>query len=452
MFRNGRFFYCALALLVLSSGCVRYIESRQEISKRLDLDPAKKRAGMLGFYRYEQEQRMRLDMLVKERNEISLSGTGTDYKIGPGDEIKLTVKNLEEVSKEYTVSSEGTIKIPFIGVVDLLGLSEAEASRMVSSLVTGFVVDPLVDVEVSKYASNVVWVLDNSSRGTTIDGARTANQNAFPLKRRDYTLMDLLLDLRNTSYFDSGIIHFYPAVGSNALSNPIERKDTADVKQSLMDRFDTFSTASWNPSKKVPKSCTGNEYDEGGKIRVKACYPYLNPVTEEEIRAKYEPGSKIEIDVEELFGGATKSPLKIILKAGDLVYIPPPPIIQLYGEVKAPGSFVAGSATGSGGGSGNVLKPTLLSSLSAARGLTYAADIGNVEIYREIHFGNKAILGLDLEKVVFLAGQDVKLRDGDIVLIPSKHGRFYEDTTIDGINSLAGSILNVDDASNVGSN
>jgi hypothetical protein len=74
------------------------------------------------------------------------------------------------------------------------------------------------------------------------------------------------------------------------------------------------------------------------------------------------------------------------------------------------------------------------------------------EIYREIQLANKTILGLDLEKVVFLAGQDVRLRDGDIILVPSKHGRFYESTIINAINSFAGSVTNIDNTNNVFTN
>lgn len=436
-------------LLVVTSatiGCVRYVDSRKDLVSEYGFDPATNRVGIEGFYRYEQEQKKRLELLIQERELATALSTSNDYKIGPGDEIKLSIKNFDEVSKVYTVSTSGTIRLPFIGTVEVQDLSEDEAAQMISKLVTEYVVSPMVDVELTKYASNVVWVLDNSSR--TGNFYETKLQNAFPIKRQGYSLIDLLIELQNTSYFDSGIIYLYPGAAGNAQGNlsltPIEKE-----AQDLAARFTKFSPNNWSPPVEI-KDCDGSEYIKDGiNYRAKACFPYENKVTTDEIVAKYDPRSRIEIDVEELFGAATQKPLRIPLMPGDLVYIPQPPTIQIYGEVRNRGTFMAGNGQ-STGAYGNQIKPSLLSLIAAANGLTYAADINDVQVYREIQFGNKAILSLNLEKVILLAGQDLKLKDGDIVFIPSAHGRFYEEHTINAINNLTGSIQNVDGLREVG--
>ena len=103
-------------------------------------------------------------------------------------------------------------------------------------------------------------------------------------------------------------------------------------------------------------------------------------------------------------------------------------------------------------GTGASLKPYLLSAIIAARGLTYSADIHGVEIFRELEFGNKVVLSVDLAEVVLRGGQDIKLRDGDIIWVPSKKGRFYEEHTINAINGIVGAARNIDEASNLPTN
>ena len=166
----------ALNLIALTS-CVRYVESREALAKRYDVDPAANRIGIDGFYRYELEQRKRLELLIEDREVQARIDTISSYRIGPGDQVKIRVKNFDEVSKNYTVASDGYIRLPFVGLVEIQGLSEAEAADTLSQLLTQYVNAPLVDVELTKYTSNVVWVLDNSARGRSL--TETANQNAY---------------------------------------------------------------------------------------------------------------------------------------------------------------------------------------------------------------------------------------------------------------------------------
>ena len=94
---------------------------------------------------------------------------------------------------------------------------------------------------------------------------------------------------------------------------------------------------------------------------------------------------------------------------------------------------------GSGQGtSGSHVKPSLFSVLTAAKGFTYGADINNIELYREVEFGRKIIVNIDFEDLVLRNGQDVRLRDGDVIWIPSKSNRFYEEHSINAVNQFLG--------------
>lgn len=79
-------------------------------------------------------------------------GQTQSYRVGPDDEIKVTVFGEEELSGKYAVNGNGFVSLPLIGDVKVEGLSlkEIEAA-IVASLKDGYLLDPRVSIEVSKY-------------------------------------------------------------------------------------------------------------------------------------------------------------------------------------------------------------------------------------------------------------------------------------------------------------
>jgi protein involved in polysaccharide export with SLBB domain len=139
----------------------------------------------------------------------------------------------------------------------------------------------------------------------------------------------------------------------------------------------------------------------------------------------YDESSRIQIDIERLYGGLEKRPLYVPVMDGDLIVVPPPPRIHVYGEVttRSPQGIQAA-------------RPYLLSVLSAAGGLTFSAEVSKIEIFRELQFGKKTILTLDLEQHVLSKAEDIKLRDGDIIYVPSNERRYYQDHAVRFVNQL----------------
>lgn len=139
----------------------------------------------------------------------------------------------------------------------------------------------------------------------------------------------------------------------------------------------------------------------------------------------YDESSRIQIDVERLYGGLEKRPLYVPVMDGDLIVVPPAPKIHVYGEVMQRSPQVLQTA-----------RPFLLSALSAAGGLTFSAEVSKIEILRELQFGKKAVLTLDLEQHVLSKAEDIKLRDGDVIYVPSSERRYYQDHAVRFINQL----------------
>ncbi|MCB0340326.1 MAG: hypothetical protein KDD53_12015, partial [Bdellovibrionales bacterium] len=79
---------------------------------------------------------------------------------------------------------------------------------------------------------------------------------------------------------------------------------------------------------------------------------------------------------------------------------------------------------------------SLLGALAAAGGITYGAKVDEVEIVRELDDGRRARLLVDLSLIAQGEQDDVRLRDGDIVIVPSDRGRRMTQDTFDGISRV----------------
>ena len=132
----------------------------------------------------------------------------------------------------------------------------------------------------------------------------------------------------------------------------------------------------------------------------------------------------VEIDLEELNGTLEKPPLLIPLLPGDTVIVPEAGQFRVDGEVERPGSFPVSRRTSS------------LSAIAAAGGFTYAANVNEVEVIRDIGSGQKASLTVDLEKIAFQGSPDISLRDGDVVIVPSAAGRFRARQVVEAFRSI----------------
>jgi polysaccharide export outer membrane protein len=137
-----------------------------------------------------------------------------------------------------------------------------------------------------------------------------------------------------------------------------------------------------------------------------------------------ENGSGIEIDLEDLIGTIDRRPLLIPLAPGDTIIVPEAGTYEVDGEVITPGSF---KLTG---------RTSVIGAIAAAKGFTYSADVNNVELIRDVGAGRKALIALDLEEVGLRGGPDIRLRNGDLVRIPSHSGKFFKRQIVEAINGI----------------
>lgn len=113
----------------------------------------------------------------------SAAGKLSEYLLGTGDVVRVTVFQNPDLSLETRVSENGAISYPLIGDVPVGGLSLSAAERKIAKLLAdgGFVVKPQVSLLLLQIRGNQVAVLGQVNR-----------PGRYPLETADTLLSDML--------------------------------------------------------------------------------------------------------------------------------------------------------------------------------------------------------------------------------------------------------------------
>lgn len=83
---------------------------------------------------------------------LTLAPDEAVYRLGPGDQLKITVYGEERLTGEFPVSGQGKVAYPLLGEVSAVGKTVPEfATLLTEGLSDGLVNDPSVTVEVANY-------------------------------------------------------------------------------------------------------------------------------------------------------------------------------------------------------------------------------------------------------------------------------------------------------------
>jgi polysaccharide export outer membrane protein len=83
---------------------------------------------------------------------FSLDANLTQYRLGSGDEIKITVFGQQDLSLTTTLPNHGVINYPFLGDIRVIGLTAAELeAKLYAGLKGDYLVEPSVSVTVIEY-------------------------------------------------------------------------------------------------------------------------------------------------------------------------------------------------------------------------------------------------------------------------------------------------------------
>jgi polysaccharide export outer membrane protein len=184
-----------------------------------------------------------------------VAAQATDYVLGPGDIVKITVFQNPDLTIETRVSEAGTLTFPLIGAVAVGGRSTSQVEAMITDRLRegGFVNRPQVNVNVLQFKSIQVSVLGQVNR-----------PGKYPLEQTQNRLTEVLA----------------LAGGVTALGGDVVTLIT----------------------------------NENGKE------------------------TKIDVDVPQIIRSVDKRK-DVILKNGDVIYVPRYPVFYIHGEVQRPGQY-----------------------------------------------------------------------------------------------------------------
>ncbi len=132
----------------------------------------------------------------------------------------------------------------------------------------------------------------------------------------------------------------------------------------------------------------------------------------------------LEFFIDDVTSSGNESAMLVPLRNGDVLFVPEAGSFQIDGDVEEPGTYAL------------TKKMSVLGAVAAAGGLRYSADVSEVEVIRDFGPGEKKTVVFDLEKLALNTQNDFRLRDGDVVRVPSASGRFFGAQTVEFINGL----------------
>jgi len=85
---------------------------------------------------------------------------GSEYLVGQGDVLKVTVYDHPDLSSTVRVNNDGTINFPLVGTLQVEGISVSQVGeRVADALADGYIVNPQVAVFVEEFRSRKVIVM-----------------------------------------------------------------------------------------------------------------------------------------------------------------------------------------------------------------------------------------------------------------------------------------------------
>jgi polysaccharide export outer membrane protein len=101
-------------------------------------------------------------VMLPPPDSVNHQRTAGDYRIGPQDVLNITVSQVDDLSKPFTVDTGGKLLLPLVGEIQAAGRTPAELSQdIAAALKRHYMKDPQV----------VVAVKEAQSEKITVDGA-----------------------------------------------------------------------------------------------------------------------------------------------------------------------------------------------------------------------------------------------------------------------------------------
>lgn len=298
------------------------------------------------------------------RSVTTSAPINTNYTLGGGDLIRVNVFEVPEYTGEYQVPPGGSINLPLIGSVPVLGLTTEQAADEIARRYSRFLKRPLISVNLLSPRPINILVAGEVTR----PGAYT-------------------LSLQGGAGNNPGVQ--YPTVLA-ALSTAEGVTLAADVTQVQLIR-------KTGRSSEQVVNLNLQQLIQTGRI-------------DQDITLR--DGDTIVVPTATNFNIAEA---RNLFAANFAANPTTPRNVAIIGAVNRPGSYLVG-----GGGQGGGGLPTVMRALQLAGGITSEADVRNLQLRRPTRTGSEQNISIDLWKLLQTGdvNQDILVQDGDTIVIP----------------------------------
>ncbi|MEA5617613.1 polysaccharide biosynthesis/export family protein [Cronbergia sp. UHCC 0137] len=298
----------------------------------------------------------------------------TDYLLGGGDLVRVNVFEVPEYTGEYQVPPGGSINLPLIGSVSVLGLTTEQAADKISQRYARFLKRPLISVNLLSPRPINIFVAGEVTR----PGAYTLSLQGGAGNNPGVQYPTVLAGLTTAQ----GV-----TLAADVTKVQLRRKVGRSGQQTI-----TLNLKEITQTGNIPLDIT---LRDGDTIVV----PTATSLNIAEARNLFASS----------FAASPNAPRTV----------------AVIGQVYRPGSYLVTTTAGApGGDSVGALTsglPTVMRSLQLAGGITSQADVRNIKLRRPTRIDSEQTIDINLWELLKTGdiNQDVLVQDGDTIIVPT---------------------------------
>lgn len=309
------------------------------------------------------------------------SNIPTDFAVGPGDVITVSVSEVEELQRQQVrVAPDGTIALPLIGIMEVSGMSENGLRTALTERLAPYLKVPRVELFVEHYQARDVAVM----------GA-VQKPGLYDLRHSSESIMDVIGQAGGMTPDAAQKVIFVPPKVGSGVSNAAATNLSGDASGGP-----PLELAANDPGapgvglrSRDASQTTTSAYLE---IPSRTPPPQL-------ARDDFKGRAWIELDLEK---PGTHACLDFPIRPGDAVMVPIAGQVMVQGWVRGPGAYRITPGM------------TLLGAVSAAGGATFS---WTAALMRTDSDGKETFTEFSLTKLQNGEGRDVAVQSGDVVVV-----------------------------------
>ena len=306
------------------------------------------------------------------------SNIPTDFAIGPGDVITVSISEVEELQRQQVrVAPDGTIGLPLVGIMEVSGMSENGLRSALIQRLAPYVKFPRVELFVERYQARDVAVM----------GA-VQKPGLYDLRNSSVSIIDVIGQAGGmTTDAAQQVIFVPPKVGSE-LSTGAPTNLPANASVGLPVEPAANYPGVDLPHREAPQTTTSASLE----IPSQAHSP---PISRDDFKGR----AWIELDLKK---PGDQACLDFPTRPGDAVMVPIAGQVMVQGWVQAPGAYHITPGM------------TLLGAVSAAGGATFS---WTAALLRTDSDGKETFTEFSLNKLRNGEARDVAVQSGDVVVV-----------------------------------